>query len=207
VARHRGQTLHGLDADAACRRPPSCAPPRPRAAVAPVQVTTAMPARLGGPHGCRHATTSEEGHAMHARRSAAIALVLRGARMGLMGLSGRAPAPAQPTQTAAVERTCPDAEGTLQPRGARDRPGGATGPPHSASGATRSCSGTGAPPAARGIFAKRGSVWTLRMYGCRRRMRRQPSWPGRPVSPASGSGSSGGPTAGGRRCLRWTPSP
>jgi dienelactone hydrolase len=44
--------------------------------------------------------------------------------MGLMGLIGSSPAPAQPTQTAAVELTLPDTEGTLQLRGSLYRPDG-----------------------------------------------------------------------------------
>ena len=61
---------------------------------------------------------------MRARRSAAIGLVLWCVLIGLIGLVGGAAAPAPPTQTAAVEITFPDTEGTLQLRGYLYRPDG-----------------------------------------------------------------------------------
>ena len=61
---------------------------------------------------------------MRAHRSSVIGMGLCCALMGLAGLLGSSPAPAQPTQTAAVELTFPDAEGTLQLRGYLYRPDG-----------------------------------------------------------------------------------
>ena len=67
----------------------------------------AAPERTLVPNDCRAPNIEEEGHAMRARLSSVIGMVLCCTLMGLIGLMGGAPTSAQPSASAVVAITFP----------------------------------------------------------------------------------------------------
>jgi hypothetical protein len=142
---------------------------------------------------------------MRARRGISFSVVVS---MALTVVLGVAPAPGQPTSTAAVDVTFPDTAGTLQLPGQLYRPDGPGAFP--AVVVLPGCGGIQplhhrwahtlqqwgyvallvdslSPRGARRIFVAAGSVWTPCTCGCRTRMRRKRIWPASPLWIAPGS--------------------